>query len=454
MDITVSKDLIVNNTTSEERLVLKRMMSFTNPKWSDAIQFKRSTWGIPKNVRLFEQHGDSLVLPRGSLYKVIQSFGLPKTLNDETAAFDIKEVPTKIKLRPLQAPWVQSMLMHKQGIGIAPAGSGKTVMCLQIIATLGQPTLWLTHRKRLMNQFKERAGFFIGERHLGTIGTIGDNKFKIGDWITVGMVQTLSRRNVEELRHHFGLIIVDEAHITPAQQAMKSVRQFAPQYLYGVTATPFREDRLEQIMYDTIGPAITIMDRDEVVKAKNIMPATIHVRHTGVTYNTFGKDFSEVMEYLMGHPRRNLMIVGDILTELALGNICIALTSRIEHGAILKEILASLGVECAHVHSELTNKQQEKGLSDFLEGRVPLIIATYQLLSDGFDHQPTSRIFFTLPYKAKGLIEQSKGRIERIFDGKEKAIVYDYVDSIPMLERQFESRSEQYHDHNLDIIHI
>lgn len=450
MDITITKDLVVDNATKKERTTLKHVMSFTNPKWADAVKFKRSTWGIPKQIKLFEEDGSSLVLPRGSLYKVIQSVGIPNSLIDKTSVFDKVEVPSKIELRPLQAPWVQSMLLHRQGVGVAPAGSGKTLMALQIIAALGQPTLWITHRKRLMNQFKERAGFFIDA---GEMGTVGDGKFKLGELITVGMVQTVSRRDMEELMSHFGLVIVDECHIVPAEQAMKSVRQFAPRYLYGLTATPYREDRLEQIMFDTIGPAISVMDRDEVVAAENIMPATIKVRKTDVKMNTFGKDFPEIIESLMGNTRRNLLIVQDMLTEIALGNICIALTSRIEHGAILKEMMSTFGVECAHVHSEQTGKQQEEGLAKFLEGGVPLIIATYQLLSDGFDHQPTSRIFFALPRKAKGLIEQSKGRIERIFNGKEEAIVYDYVDSIPMLERQFEARCEQYHEHNLDIVY-
>ena len=62
------------------------------------------------------------------------------------------------------------------------------------------------------------------------------------------------------------------------------------------------------------------------------------------------------------------------------------------------------------------------------------------------------RLFFLTPYKARGLIEQAKGRIERICEGKTDAVVYDYIDDIRMFQNQFELRLELYRDHNLVLI--
>jgi superfamily II DNA or RNA helicase len=454
MDITVSKDLIISNLTPEQRQNLKEIMSFTNPAWSDAIQFGRSTEGLEETIRLFEEQDNSISIPRGSLYKVISSLGLPSGFKSGTASFEKKEVASNIVLRELQKPWVQSMLMHKQGIGVAPAGSGKTVMALNMIASIGQPTLWLTHRQELVTQFKERAGFFFeGEKD---IGIIGGGKLEVGNFLTVGMIQTIAKQDLKELSHKFGVVIIDECHCVPCTQATKSVRKFAPEYLYGLTATPYREDKLEQIMLDVVGPIIASMDREAIIEANDIMPASVQVRKTGISYPRWGKnahDFNKIMEYLTHNDKRNIMIVKDILTEIVYGSICIVLTSRVSHGALLKDIIVGCGVDCEHIHGKFTKKQRKIKLDRFMEGEVPLIIATYKLLAEGFDHKPTNRIFFALPYKAKGLIEQSKGRIERISEGKEDAIVYDYVDNIPMLERQFEIRCEQYHEHNLKILY-
>lgn len=338
---------------------------------------------------------------------------------------------------------------YTQGIGVAPAGSGKTVMALEVLARLGQPALWLTHRQTLVEQFKERAGFFID---VGKIGTIGDGKFEIGKIATAGMIQTLIKRDLEELKYKFGSIFIDECHIIPAATTLKVVRQFAPRYLYGLTATPFREDRLEQIMFDTVGVCIANMDRQEVVDAEDIMPAKVIVRRTGVSqYMGMDNDYHKLIDYLSTHVGRNTMILVDVLSEIAMGNLCIVLTNRVAHGKFLQESLKQLGTDSVHLHAGTTSKKRKKGFKQFKTGKVAVIIATYSFLAEGFDHKPTNRIFFTLPHKAKGLIEQAKGRIERSCAGKEDAVLYDYVDAIPVFTRQFESRLDQYQEHNLEV---
>ena len=425
-------------------------MSFLNPKYQEAVQFKRSTYGIRKVIRLYEEKNDELIIPRGALYKILPLVGPPNKIHNNTAIFKKVDIPSKIEMRPLQEPWIEDMLKHFQGVGVAPPGSGKTVMALEVIARLGQPTLWLTHRQGLVEQFKERAGFFIGG---GDVGIIGDGKYEIGKVLTAGMIQTLIKRDLTELSHKFGLIILDEGHICPAEQTMEVIRKFAPQYLYGLTATPYREDKLEQIMFDTIGPCIAYLDRQEVVDADGIMPAKILVRKTGVTHNpAIHSRYDKIIKYLTTHTARNILILADVLTEIALGNICILLTNRVEHGKIIKRELKALGVDSVHIHAKTTNKKRKEYTAQFKSGEVALMIATYSLLKEGFDHKPTNRIFFALPHKAKGIIEQAKGRIERTAPGKTNAVVYDYVDSIPMLQRQFEMRYEQYQEHNLVMI--
>ena len=449
MDFTISSDLIIKGLTSEQRDILERHFSFENPAYVDAVQFKRSVYGVKRTIKLYKRGKGTLMLPRGGLYKAMGLLGKPDSTIDETAVFEKRNIPSKIELRALQRPWVDCMLAHKQGLGVAPAGSGKTTMALQIIATLGQPTLWLTNRQDLVRQFKERADFFIDAGH---VGTIGGGVYDLGEIITVGMLQTLAKRDIAELAKMFGLVIIDEAHIVPALQAMTVVRQLAPRYLYGLTATPYREDKLEQIMFDTIGPVIALLEREDVVEARGILPANVIVRDTKVTYNSFTPpDFRDVVNYLVDHAERNMQIVQDVVTEVALGNICIVLTSRVEHGKTLKDLIEQYGIECEHLHSHLPKKIREAALIKFTSGKIPLIIATYQLLATGFDHQPTNRIFFALPHKAKGLIEQAKGRIERTCPGKEDALVYDYVDRIKMLQRQFDQRCEQYQEHDLII---
>lgn len=452
MDIKVSENVVLEGVSQACKNLIKRRMAFENPEWQKAVQFGRSTYGIRKTIRLYEDVGESLVIPRGSLYRLLIMDDIDKInkLEINTTSFPVNPLPHNIELRELQKPWVTNMLMHKQGIGVAPAGSGKTVMALYLLAQLGVPTLWITHRLTLIDQVLERIKTFLPS--IGNVGVFGGGKKKFGDLLTIGSVLTLARNELDEFKNRFGMVIVDECHIVPAFTAMSVIRKLNPEYLYGLTATPYREDKLERIMYDTIGPEIAKMDRDDAIALNGILPARVQVIHTGVTYP---KDrdyvFNDIIDYLLAHPERNKIILLKVLSELAEGNTAIVLTCRVEHGAIIKAVLAELNIESEHIHALTPHKKRIEAMKRFASGEIKLLIATYQLLSEGFDHAPTNRVFFALPQKAKRQLEQSKGRIERFLADKDDAIVYDFVDDIPMMQNQFEIRKEHYLDQNLRI---
>lgn len=453
MDIKVSENIILKNASISQKNLIKSHMSFLNPAWKEAVQFKRSTYGIRKIIRLYEEENDYLIVPRGSLYKIAALVGTSEINSVEygLTSYPHQEIQSKIKLRPLQEPWVEKMLEHRQGIGVAPAGSGKTVMALSMIARIGQPTLWLTHRQNLVDQFIKRAEEFMVP---GKIGILGGGKYEVGEFLTAGMIQTLHRKEISELSKRFGVVICDEVHIVPCHMALKVIRQFAPEYLYGLTATPYRDDGLEQIMFDTIGPEIVRMDREEAIELGNILPAKVHVIPTGISLpHGYPYEWPKILDYLLINNTRNNLLITMVLTEVGLGNTCIVLTSRVAHGKEIKNRLLNLGVDSEHIHSGIPRKKREISLNRFINNEVGIMIATYQMLSEGFDHCPTNRIFFALPQKAKRLIEQSKGRIERVFYGKDDAIIYDLLDNIQMMEDQFQARLDHYQEQKLVIIY-
>ena len=80
-------------------------------------------------------------------------------------------------------------------------------------------------------------------------------------------------------------------------------------------------------------------------------------------------------------------------------------------------------------------------VEDFKSGKLQVLVATYDLLMEGFNYKPLNRLFFASPIKWKGSVIQALGRIQRPADGKTEAICYDYVDSlIGMFANQADSR--------------
>ena len=100
----------------------------------------------------------------------------------------------------------------RSGIVQAPCGWGKTFTGVDIIAKNNVTTLVMVHTKLLFRQWIEEL-----ERQVPNvkIGKVGDGLLDIQD-ITVGIYKSVYN-NLSSLRDTFSLILVDEAHLCPAE---------------------------------------------------------------------------------------------------------------------------------------------------------------------------------------------------------------------------------------------
>lgn len=450
VDATIGKSIILENLTEKEVKALKNELTMLNPYWTKAVKYGRRTFGIQKYIKQYEEYEGKLLVPRGFLYRAIEIAGGLGSIKENTANPPVIHIDNKITLKEVQIPWVESMLKHRQGVGVAAAGLGKTVMALHMIADIGLPTLWLTSRDALIEQVKKEI-----HKHLGleNVGIIGAGKRTIGEAITIGMVPTLVRNEtlMQSLAYNFGVIVVDECQHVPSSTFIKVINKFAPKYLYGLTATPYREDALEQLMLNYIGPIIAEIGHDKAVETKSVMNAKVIVRNTGIIIPPvlFGADYAELVEHISKSEKRNNLILSDILYEYGLGNTCMVLTTTTDHIDLLAGKLTAMGIEVASPHSKKNPRIKTEQLEKFINSEVKILIVTYGLLAEGFSHQPSNRLFLVAPLKSSSLIVQSTGRIERTLEGKENAIVYDYVDNIPLFKRQFEKRKRMYSSKNM-----
>ena len=67
---------------------------------------------------------------------------------------------------------------------------------------------------------------------------------------------------------------------------------------------------------------------------------------------------------------------------------------------------------------------------------TPVLIATGKYIGEGFDLPRLDTLFLAMPISWKGSRAQYASRILRQTEGKERVIIYGYVDYVlPMLER-------------------
>ena len=86
------------------------------------------------------------------------------------------------------------------------------------------------------------------------------------------------------------------------------------------------------------------------------------------------------------------------------------------------------------------------------KNRARIILATSSSIGEGFDDSRLDTLFLTMPVSWKGRIIQYVGRLHREHEGKEKVIVYDYLDNMKVLEKMYNRRLKGYNIAGYEII--
>ena len=418
-------------------------LKIDNPKYYEAVKRGFSTYNLKPHIYNFDILPDeSIRIPRGMrsvLLDMVQDQDFK--LTDQRTLFDYQDYGSAhIKYYPYQETAVTQLMGKDEGFFIAPAGSGKTVVGLSMVPLFGQPSLWLTHTRQLFEQAQERIKQYLPSLKDDDVGVIGSGKWKPGRVITVSLIPTLVRRPVElhKIRNDYGLVILDEAHHCPASTFLKVVGALNPYYFYALTATPYRRDKLDPLMFQAIGPEIVRIKPEEVEKYGGIMMPTVLYRtvHSKPVYHN--KIQTILKENIVENDKRNNLIVGDVLREAVGGNYCIVLTDRKVHAERLFELI-SIGWENTGIATgNYSKKYVSEQASRLNDKEITVLVCTFALLGEGFDVPFLNRAFMTMPFRAEGKVEQLIGRIQRPADGKKDAIVYDYVDAdIGVLVNQF-----------------
>ncbi len=467
MRLKIRRNLHIQGADPELRDYLKSLLTTLNPEYVEAKTFGRSVWKIKQYIKQYTELDDGgIVIPRGQLNHLMNDLGREWEVEDNRVAPESEKIypesDTILRVDD-QEPAVAELLSYDNGFLSAPAGSGKTVMGLIAAQRLGLKCLWLTHRKELLDQVLDEI-----EEHLGIprdqVGIIHGKKWKIGEQITVGMIPTLAKRDLSSLEEEFGVVFVDEAHHVPSRTFLTVVNSFAAKYVYGLSATAYRRDKLETVMFNSIGPVVARIEHEELFEEEHLMLPNIRRRQTRwYPQGAHLMDYHEFMDRMVHEKPRNRLIVEDVVAECQPGNACVILVERTKHAEVLTDMLKERGIRCEFLvgsvdieddpvegkHKKRKRKKKraipkkirEQVTEDFKSGRLQVLVATYDLLMEGFNYKPLNRLFLASPIKWKGNVIQAVGRIQRPAEGKTSAIVYDYVDGeIRMFADQAESR--------------
>jgi len=332
------------------------------------------------------------------------------------------------------------------GLLSVPTGRGKTVLGLYLATELKCRTLIVVHKEFLMNQWIERIKQYTD----CTIGKIQQNKVDIEKDFVVGMLQSISMKDYNnDIFSKFDFVIYDECHHLSSRVFSQALLKINTPYTLGLSATPNRADKTEKVFHWFLGD---MMYKEEAT-LKHKVKVEIH------NYTVKDKKFRDVIgkngkciqpilvTNLSEIDKRNDYIYKLIydLKEKDPSRKLLILSGRKDQLNKLNEMLkpvfdGDIGFYIGGM------KEKDLKISESKD----LILATYEMVSEGLDIQALDTMIMCTP---KAGINQTVGRIlrKKPEEYENQPLIVDIIDQIPTTLFMGFARKKLYTQRNYEI---
>lgn len=357
-------------------------------------------------------------------------FAVARGLEPPVKAAAVDFPPFGADLRPAQlevAKKALDLLNEKFAVLLSThVGFGKTIVALYLMCASSRKTCIVVNRLILINQWKDAIGKYIPGVRVNIVDPKKPFDAEAADIFIVNAI------NVPKIAagafSPIGLLIVDEVHLILSAVLCKSLLRFTPEYLIGLSATPYRADGSDSIFTLFFGTDTMIyrpLRRAHTVKMVStaFVPVLKKTRAARV-------DWGDVLEQQALDEERNLIVVDIVRRHPALN--FMILCRRVTQIDRLADLFARANIVVEAVHGSRT----VAGVS----GRRALI-GTTQKLGVGFDDQSLTALIIAADVQEYFI--QYLGRVFR--DPQISPVIFDIVDvKCFLLYKHYKVREAEY----------
>ncbi len=469
--VTLSNLIYVDASNLKPRIQnrIRRMAAFANPVFYKNQAMGLSNFANGRYIYLGQDENGYIGIPRGLWEELIEKCEKAEIIweaEDERVRGNEIKVEFNGQLRETQAVAVEKMLAHETGILSAATAFGKTVVCSYLIAIRKLSTLVLLESSSLIEQWQEALAKFLmideelpeyqtasgqTRKRKSIIGKLQGAHDSMTGIIDIAMAGSLYKKGEFHPKlQEYGMVIVDECHHAASDTMVGILREVKAKYVYGVTATPMRGDGLEKITYRMIGPVRYSYGARDMAKEQGIRHF-VYPRFTRtVSPHRLGEQMhvNDAYKLIRDNAMRNEQIAADVKLCIEKGRSPVVLSKYKEHAKLLYERLRQHADRAFLLLGDNPKKEQKKLMEELRQvsrEQSVLLVATGQLIGEGFDYPRLDTLIMAMPVAWKGVVEQYAGRLNREYEGKETVIVYDYVDRhIPVFDRMYAKRLRAY----------
>lgn len=477
MHIVIADGVYIDclNLTPRLQNQVRALAAFDNPVYYKNKNLGLSNYYNFSSVYLGKDINGYIKIPRGLRETFIdkcKQAGIQFDISDERETGRPIRASFKGDLRLQQDIAAQALLSHDDGILSAATAFGKTVVCSYLIAQRKLNTLILVPRKDLLAQWTEELSRFLKidenppeyttktgriKTRKSVIGMLQGSKNTLTGIVDVAMIGSIhGEKFFSESEHSYGMVIIDECHHAASETFVEVLQNTRSKYVYGVSATLKRSDKLEPITYMMLGPvrhSFTAMDRvHEQGIGHYVMPRFTKTVPFGLANDNIAQAYS----FLAENADRNRMIIEDVQECIRSGRTPVILT-RLKSQAKLFYNKLSDSADSVFLlygdNSDKENREIRESLKAVKDDQSLILIATGQKIGEGFNYPRLDTLMLSAPVSDGSLLEQYVGRLNRDYPGKSDVIVYDYIDShMHVFDNMYNKRLRTYRRIGFDII--
>ena len=328
--------------------------------------------------------------------------------------------------RDYQREPLEAAKKARGGILNLGCGYGKTVLACYYMAHEGFKAAVLVDKVNLLSQWTEEITTHL-DVPLSRVGVVRGQRWDWDDYdIVVCSIQTLARRGDDVPKgfyESFGVAVFDECHHMAAPTFKSLCHRFTGIRL-GLSATPHREDGLEDVFINHLGPVFYSKIEQELI------PRVIF-QQTGVSGDISTHEdalsrngeihYRKLCAVLGGVKDRNLVAIAYADQLLKLGHHVLCLTASAEHVTLFADELSKrLAVPVGVARGDVRGDSRAENIR-----RNQISVGTIDVASEALNVPSLSALIVLTPFGARqhgNVLQQTLGRIQRKHESKPSPI--------------------------------